>query len=325
MLRGPRRRLAWATGAAALVGVLILAGPRVRFEDRWTEPTLPVDLDAYLERSEGDVPDLRPGDARSVVWLDPEAPAVTPWALVYLHGFSADRHEVEPLVTELASDLGANVYFARLTGHGRDGAAMAEASVEDWLDDTAEAVAIGGFIGQRVVLVGTSTGGTLALWAAAREESQDRIDALVLISPNLGLRDPTARLLLWPWGGAMARVIVGPERCFQPKNAEHERHWTTCYPTRALLPMMALVDRVRSLEPGAVTVPTFVAYSRDDEVVDPAETDRVMAHLAARPPDFYVVEGSTDPEHHVIAGAITSPETTESVRRRILDFLAPLR
>lgn len=130
---------------------------------------------------------------------------------------------------------------------------------------------------------------------------------------------------MWPWGGALARLIVGPERCFQPKNDEHARHWTECYPTRALLPMMALVDHVRSLAPGSVIVPTLVVYSRDDEVVDPSETDRVMARLTAAPPDIFVVEGSTDPEHHVVAGAITSPETTEAARARILEFLAPFR
>jgi len=320
-----RTRLAVATACAAFTGIVFALGPRVDFEERWAEPTLPVDLDSYLRRQEEGVPNLRSGDAKSVVWLEPQTHSVTPLALVYLHGFSADRHEVEPLVSELASDLGANVYFSRLTGHGRDGAAMGEATVEDWLDDTAEAIAIGGRIGERVVLVGTSTGGTLALWAAARDEARDRVAALVLISPNLGLQDPNAPILLWPWGGALARMIVGPERCFEPKNAEHARHWTTCYPTGALLPMMALVNRVRSLQPGAVRVPTFVAYSREDEVVDPAATDRVMARLAAERPEIHVVEGSTDPEHHVIAGAITSGETTEGVRVRILEFLESLR
>jgi alpha-beta hydrolase superfamily lysophospholipase len=313
-----------ALAAAAAGGMVVALGPRVDFEDRWAEPTLPVDLDAYLARAEESVPNLRPGDARSIVWLEPEAPSVTPLSLVYLHGFSADRHEVEPLVTELARDLGANVYFARLSGHGRDGAAMGEVTVEAWLDDAAEAIAIGGFVGERVVLIGTSTGGTLALWAGVQEEAQGRLASLVLVSPNLGVRDPAAPILLWPWGGALARMIVGRERCFEPRNAEQERHWTTCYPTGSLLPMMSLVDHVRSLESGALAVPTLVVYSLGDQVVDPAETERVMARLGEDPPAMYVVRGSSDPEQHVVAGAIMSPETTEEVRRRILDFLAPL-
>lgn len=320
---GRRRGLA-AGAAVALIAVLFVLGPRVRVEERWIEPALPdglVALDAHLERSEAAVTGVRPGDRKGIAWSDPETPGVTPLSLVYLHGFSADRHEVEPLVSELAGGLAANVYFARLRGHGRDRAAMGEATVEAWLDDAAEAVALGARIGERIVLVGTSTGGTLATWAATRAEARERIAALVLISPNFGVQDPAAPVLLWPWGGWIARAIVGPERCFEPKNDRQERHWTTCYPTEALLPMMALVSHVRSLEPGAVRVPSLVVYALGDQVVDPAATERAMERLSGGTADLHVLEGSGDPEQHVIAGEIMSPETTDAVRRAVLVFL----
>jgi esterase/lipase len=278
-------------------------------------------MDAWLTAREATVPRLRAGEAKSVLWADSATHSRTAVAVVYLHGFSADRHEVEPLVSHLARDLGANAYFARLTGHGQDGAAMAEATVEDWLADAAEAVAVGARIGERVVLVGTSTGATLALWAAARPEVADRLAALVLISPNLGLRDRSSRMLLWPWGGALARLVVGAERCFVPENEAQALHWTVCYPTRALLPMMALVEHVRSLDVGRVRVPTLVVYSRQDAVVDAAETERVLTGVGGAGPTFFVVEDSDDPQHHVIAGDIMSPGSTDQVRERILAFL----
>ncbi len=324
MTRGAR---AVYVGGGVAVGLLVvfLLGPRAHLDDRWIEPSLPADLDAYLASSESQVPDLRPGDARSIAWVDPSAPAVTPISVVYLHGFSADRHEVEPLVSDLARGLGANVYFSRLRGHGRDGDAMGEVDAEAWLDDTAEAVAIGGYIGERVVLIGTSTGGTLALWAASRQEAAGRVAALVLISPNLGIQDPAAPVLLWPWGGLIARLVVGPERCFEPKSPAQERHWTTCYPTRAVLPMMALVDHVRSLPDGSLEPPTLVFYSRGDEVVSPEATEEQLPRLVAGRLEMHVVTGSTDPEEHVIAGEIMSPETTDALFDEILDFLEPLR
>lgn len=322
----PRVNRFWigTAGVTASIGLVLALGPRVSVDERWNEPTLPVDIDSYLQSREANVANLRPGDEKSVVWLDPDAPSVTPFALVYLHGFSADRHEVEPLISELSRDLGANIYFARLAGHGRDGPAMGEATVEAWLDDAAEAVTIGGFIGERVVLVGTSTGGTLALWAASREEARERIAAVVLVSPNLGLRDPAAGLLVWPWGGAIARTVVGAERCFEPVNSQHARHWTTCYPVEALLPMAGLVQQVRSLPRGAVRAPVLVVYSPNDLVVDPSETERVMARIGPESTTWYVVDGSGDPEQHVVAGAIVSPETTEDVRRQIGAFLRQL-
>ena len=166
---GRRGRLVALVSGLVVVVTGLALGPRPSFDERWVEPALPVHstsavgaslsgLADHLADAEARVPGVRPGDQREIVWADPDAPAPTAVALVYLHGFSADRHEIEPVVSELGEELGANVYFARLTGHGRDGPAMAEATAADWLDDTVEAIAIGHRLGDRVVLVGTSTG-----------------------------------------------------------------------------------------------------------------------------------------------------------------------
>lgn len=307
--------------AAALAVAALLLGPRPTFEEAWVEPVLPDDLDAYLDRAESRVPALRPGDGRAIVWSDPDAADPTPVAIAYLHGFSADRHELEPMVSELGRELGANVYFARLTGHGRDGDAMAEATAEDWLADAAEAVAIADRIGERVVLMGTSTGGTLALWAASRPEGAERVDALVLVSPNFQPRDRSSRVLLHPWGSRIARMVVGPERCFEPESPEQERHWTTCYPTSALSPMMALVEHVRTRDLASVRSPVLLVYSPDDAIVDPSETDRVMARLTRVDVRRHVVEGADDPSSHVLAGDILSPSSSPDVREAIRSLL----
>jgi hypothetical protein len=57
---------------------------------------VPVDLGddpvAFLAAEEGSVPGLRPGDGKEIVWADVEARDRTPVSVVYLNGFSADRH-----------------------------------------------------------------------------------------------------------------------------------------------------------------------------------------------------------------------------------------
>ncbi|GMV06595.1 MAG: hypothetical protein AMXMBFR53_28710 [Gemmatimonadota bacterium] len=311
---------------AALVGlaVLVALGPRARVRGT-VQPVEPEwDVEAWLARGEGRVAGLRPGDGKAVVWADPEAPSHTPLAVVYLHGFSADRHEISPVPERVAAALGANLFLTRLTGHGRDGAALAEATALDWLQDTEEALAVGTRLGTRVVLVGASTGATLALWAAAQERWRERLAALVLVSPNLGPRDDSAEMLLWPWGGVLARLAVGSERCFPPLNEGQARHWTTCYPTRALLPMMALVDHVRGLDPGGIRAPLLVLYAPHDQVVDARRTEALFPLLGSRRKELLVVEGSDDPAHHVLAGDIVSPGTTDAVVTLVVDFLKSL-
>lgn len=304
--------------------VLFAVGPRASVPASWEEPVPPPDVVAHLRRTEAEVPDIRLGDGKEIVWAAGNDGSPTRISLVYLHGFSADRHEIEPLVTTLGRELGANVYFARLRGHGRDGAAMGEARAEDWLEDAFEAVAIGRRIGERVVLIGTSTGGTLAAWAATRQELKPYLGALLLVSPNFRLRARSARMLLWPWGGVIARTIVGPERCFDAENAEQERHWTTCYPTSALLPMMALVEYVSVSDLGRVEAPVFLAYSPDDQVVDAAETERLFATFGSSSKTLHVVQGPGDPASHVLAGDILSPSTTEALADAMLGFLSSL-
>lgn len=324
---GERRgRLVALVSGLVVVAMGIALGPRPSFDERWVEPALPegaspAALADYLADAEAEVPGLRPGDQREIVWADPDETARAPVALVYLHGFSADRHEMEPVVSESGRALGANVYFARLTGHGRDGPAMAEATAADWLDDTAEAVAIGARLGDRVVLVGTSTGGTLATWVATRPEARGRIDAVVLVSPNFQPKDRSSRILLYPWGGILAQFVVGSERCFTPENEAQERHWTTCYPTSALPPMMALVEHVRTMDLKRLDVPVLLIYSPDDAVVDASETDGVLAGVPEGLLRRHVVKETRDPARHVLAGDVLSPETNGELRDVIVSFI----
>ncbi len=284
-------------------------------------PTLPEDLDAWLAASEARIPDLREGSARTIVWAGADQHRRTPLAVVYLHGFSADRHEIEPVPRGVAGALGANLYYSRLTGHGRDGAALAGANVEDWLSDAEEAMTIGTRLGERVIVMGTSTGGTLALWLGAQRRWKDSLAALVLLSPNLALRSRAARLLVGPWGRFVVRLILGPERCFEPRNEAQSRHWTTCYPSSAILSVTALVRIVRALPLEEVNAPVFMAYSPLDRVVDPSAALAALGRIGSPLKRSLVVEGDEDTQHHVLAGDILSPGTTAPVAREIIEFL----
>ena len=303
------------------MSALVLFGPRVRVDETIHAVGVPADVDAWLASAEAEVPGIRPGDHKEVVWAD-SVGARTPVALVYLHGFSADRHELDPVPRMLADSLGANLFYTRFTGHGRDGPAMGEASAQDWFQDVAEAMAVGRRLGDRVILLGTSTGGTLAMWAAGQPEFKDDIAALLLVSPNFHPKDRTSRLLLWPWGRQLARAMVGPERCFDAHNEAQERHWTTCYPTETLLPLMGLVERVRTMDLSEVTAPSLVLYSPDDQVVDPGATVAQSGRTNSLPKRLQPFDGSTDPSQHLLAGDIMSPQSNEALVQTLLAFLA---
>ncbi|MFQ5568155.1 MAG: alpha/beta hydrolase [Rhodothermales bacterium] len=308
-----------------LVGGLSVAwvlGPRPSVELALRAFDVPDDLDAYLARSEARFSDIRPGTEKTIVWADPAQKRKTPLSVVYLHGYSATRQEVRPLCDTLAARLGANLFYTRLTGHGRSGEAMAEASVNDWLNDGIEALKIGRRLGERVVVVGTSTGATLATWLATLNVADDVL-AVVLISPNYGPKDRNARFLLWPWGGALARLVVGDNYSWTPHNEEQARYWTTRYPSEALVTMMSLVDLTDYADLDAIRQPVLVLYSPHDEVVDVERIEARYAEIGSLHKTLVPIEEAGDPSHHVLAGAILSPDATEPTARLILTFLQP--
>lgn len=318
-------RLPLVYGAVALAALILLLGPRPSADTTTVDPQVPTDparLSTWIAQREAAAADLRPHAAAGIVWARPGAPGRTPLSIVYLHGFSATRLETAPLMDSVAADLGANLYYTRLTGHGRDGAAMAEATVASWAQDARDALAVGQAIGERVVLVGTSTGGTLALWAAAEAPERDALAAVVLMSANLGPSDPRSTILTWPWGGAIARVVNGPEHSFEPANDAQALGWTTRYPSDALLPMMALVKMVRReslLE--RIEAPTLSLYSPVDQVVDTEEILTRGRDIGGSPYRLIPVRGVEDPSGHILAGEIMSPGTLSAVARQIVHFV----
>ncbi len=302
---------------------VFLAGPRVKVDTRLKPVALPDDLERYLAESEARFTDITPGAEKTIVWAN-AAKTKTPLAIVYLHGYSATRQEVAPLCDLVAARLGANLFYTRLTGHGRSGAAMAEADANDWLNDTVEALEIGKRLGDRLIVVGVSTGGTLAAWLATRPESAAAL-AYVLISPNFAPKDANSQILTWPWGEQLARLVVGPEYSWTPHNDRQARYWAHRYPAKALLPMMALVKYVRALELEAVRAPLLVIYSPNDQVVNPREVERAYARFGATVKEIKTVTRSENPESHVLAGDILAPGATPAMAETVLEFVSRVK
>jgi len=116
--------------------------------------------------------------------------------VLYLHGFGASRGEGEWVADRVAAARGANLYYVRLPGHGTNPDDHASHGFEEYLDTAEDAFRMTETLGDRVILMGTSTGGLIATWLAARHP--ERVRALVLASPLYGFRDPMSALLTMP-------------------------------------------------------------------------------------------------------------------------------
>ncbi len=323
------RRIGLIGGVVVLaLAVLWLFGPRVvlKMPDAAALPAIPEDIAGWLAQREAAVPDLIPGAEAEIVWADPARQAKTDIAIVYLHGFSATKHEIRPVADRLAASLGANLFYARLAGHGVGGAGLGAATADQMMADVALALAIGRRIGDRVLVVGTSTGATLAVLALSDPGLSKDIVGLIAVSPNFAVKAVPMAVLTMPFATQVLPVLFGAEYAWAPDNAEHGKWWTTRYPSRAIIQMAAIVDAARRVDPAALSVPALFVFSDADQVVDPVATREAIEAWGGPADVMTVTPGPGDSTSaHVIAGDIVSPGQTDAIVQRAVDWAQGLQ
>ena len=277
-------------------------------------------LDSYIAKSESRVSGIRNGCEKKIVWYDNKR-RQHDIAIVYIHGFSASRMETWPLCNRLAEALGANLFYTRLTGHGQNGNALATATVEDWMNDGMEAVTIGKRLGKKVILVGTSTGGTLAAWLAAQPTVAARIHRLILLSPNFFPKNPLAAAALWPPTLRFFEGFFGSWRCFIVSNAMQARYWTMRYPVKAIATMMQLVRLSWRIDLKNAAMPVLMMVNPWDRVIN--VTLAIMRYRAfpSSQKKLVLFRGNKDLGRHVLAGDILAPESTARAVAIIQSYL----
>jgi len=233
-----------------LLGILYFLGPkpaRPVLGGRLPEvPATAEALGAYVQQKEAGFR-IRPENEARIRWAGPQRQK-TPYSIVYLHGFSASQKEGDPVHTNFARQFGYNLYLSRLDGHGLDTAEalLAMTSAGLWRD-AKEALAIGRRLGDKVILMGTSTGGTLALLLAA--EYPDDVAAVINLSPNIAINEAMVSLLDEPWGIYLARLVKGSKyNEYTPENPEKARYWYTKYRLEAVVELENLVEH--TMQPG---------------------------------------------------------------------------
>lgn len=255
------------------VGVLgYLLGPKVAAPNM--DETLPMVtsdltlLENQLNNKERLTTNIRPDNEARIIWFD-SIPRKTKYSIVYLHGWSASQEEGDPIHIQTAKRYGCNLYLPRFAGHGLvEDEPMLDLTADEVLDSAKEAIAIGKQLGEKVILMGTSTGGTLALHLAGGDPD---IAGLLLYSPNIEIYDPNAKLLTKPWGLQLAKLVKGGDyhefdRDIDLKN----QYWTTKYRLEALTHLQAMVDYTMTPETfSEVKQPVFLGYFyKNDSIQD---------------------------------------------------------
>ena len=281
-------------------------------------------MDAWVAETEARQANLVPGAEARITWANPARKARTPVAFLYLHGFSASRQESAPVSARLAGAYEANLFEARIAGHGCGPEALGKATARDWLCSAQQAWDVAAELGERVVIVAMSNGASLATWLLRESANHDKTLAVLMMAPNFRVRSPAAALLSWPLSPLWLPALVGGRRDAVPVNEAASRIWTHDYPATALFSMQAMVKWLQRADLGRIDVPLAMMYMPNDPTVSPAALQTGFERWGAEHKTLIAVAPEGDAREHVFVGDALAPARNEWVIDTFLDFLAGL-
>lgn len=297
--------------AVLIVGYML--GPTTH-ADGITNELIKLDPDLVkLEQSLADSErkaNLRPDNEARIVWADSSCKAKTPFSIVYIPGFTASWAEGDPIHKQLAKHFGCNLYLARTHEHGVDSPdALKGLTPANYAASAERALAIGKALGDRVVIMGTSAGGMLTLYLAAKHPE---IYGLVLYSPCVAVANPALKLATKPWGRQILEQAMGGEHVVNTNyKGGRARYWLPQYHTNGLITLQTMLDRFMTPEQFQhVKQPVFMAYyykdeDHQDQVVSvPAMLD--MYNQLGTPADKKEKQAFPEAGEHVIASHFTA-------------------
>jgi len=264
---------------------------------------------------EAGITNVRPGNQSILAWYDDSLKTKTEYCLLYLHGFSASPFEGNPVHVNFGKSLGMNVYVPRLAEHGliTDDALLNMTPDRMW-ESAKDALVLARALGDKVIIMGTSTGGTLALALAA--QFPDKVDGLIMFSPNVKIYDKTASLLGKPWGLQIARAVMGGDYRVLEPDPETDAYWYNKYRVESLVYLQQLIDvTMTSKVFKKVTQPIFVAYYyKDEEHQDNTVSTKAIEWMfdnMGTAPDKKQIQAFPEAGAHVICNSLTSDSWLE--------------
>ncbi len=278
------------TKAFKFIGILFLVliatyavGPRVTFDkidfNKSNNPFPINQLDEIVASNEAKILNIKPNNEAKIVWAD-STKSKTEYSLLYLHGFSASHEEGSPLHTNFGKRYGCNVYLSRLYDHGRlDSNSLKELTPDRFYKSAEDAYIIAKSLGQKVIIMSCSTGGTLDILLS---QKYPEIYGHIMYSPNISIADPTAKLMTLPWGAQILEMVMGGEINHVTYKDAAKPYWLESYHSDGIIAMQTVLDDYMDEEHfKKINQPLFIgAYYKDEE-----HQDNVVSVAAMR--DFY--------------------------------------
>lgn len=290
----------------------------------------PREAEEYLLKEEAKVKNMVPNTHKQITWYSPYQQ--TEYSLVYLPGYSSTRQEIQPIPEAVAKALKMNYFATRFKGNGIKGGADSYkgVTVQDHLEDAYEALMIGSIIGKKVVLMGTSTGATFAIWLA--DKFPDLVAGLIFVSPNHEPSDPLGNFMLGPFGKQLAYGVTREylrSKSLYPSTSYKNKYMGLEYSSEvqhvdASIAMMGAVGITRKINPNSFAMPYLVFYSEKDIVISVKKLKEFFEKYGSKThssKEIVSLKGIRELWQHAPVGDFVDPNTSRAIIPEIVSFL----
>jgi esterase/lipase/1-acyl-sn-glycerol-3-phosphate acyltransferase len=236
--------------------------------------------------------------------------------VVLAHGYMAAPLEVRAL-GEYLYHHGYAVYGVRLRGHGTSPQDLARTRWEEWYESFNRGYAIIKSLTDYIVLGGFSTGGCLALIAAARKAHKP-LAAFSICAP-LHLRNYNVRLApsIVTLNALLRRFGRAQESWEYVDNDPENPHINyQKNPLSGVKQLVTVMSTMENLLP-SVQIPTLVIQGSKDPTVNPVSAHMIFEALGAKKKELTIFERQ---RHGIING-----EDAEEIFARVHQFLERVR
>jgi len=273
---------------------------------------IPEDIDAYLEKQESEVSDIYPYAEKTVLWNNSNKNR-TKYSIVFIHGFTTTGYQSKEFLNKLSSELDANLFMTRLSGHGVPYEGTKQMQIDKIMYDVSEAIIIGEKIGENVILVGHSLGGALSMLAADDEVLSKKIDTLVLFAPgNSGFSSfafaNTLISSLVDRTGSLCWLIDCDPRSFMelPDDEKWENYFATDFDTNIFYQIARIPFATDRISYDTISTSALVFYDENDRLVNASKLKSNFKKWAAKNKIVSVETLETDRGRHMFP-SISNP------------------
>lgn len=218
--------------------------------------------------------------------------------IVLSHGYMAAPLEVRALAEHFCRQ-GYAVYGVRLRGHGTAPEDLADRDWTEWYESFNRGYAVIKSLTDHIVLGGFSTGGCMALMAAARKGC--RAQAVFSICAPLSVRNYSIRLApsVVTLNSLLKKIGQGRDGWEFVVNEPENKHINyTRNPLTGVKQLINVMDATERLLP-KVTIPAFILQASRDPIVNPDSARQIFDKIASPHKELVVLERS---RHGIING-----------------------